>query len=221
MHRLHRTAPRSRVKKKTASENASCVFHASLTHNRDCVQTHHAAHRVSIVRVSFITSSVCDGDNPCERWPETPAGLFGWQGIVPCKVRKMSTTMVDLMTKRLLDVRAVFGGVRGCGGPSVHLTRTLTHSSVHVIFIREVEVHTCTHPRHPWVVYTVMSYYHAFGPVVHSSVHSLVHSLVHSFVHSLVHWSIHSSSCIRECASMTHPPYRVVLPCLVVGERET
>jgi hypothetical protein len=28
------------------------------------------------------------------RWPETPAGLFGWQGIVPCKVRKMSTTMV-------------------------------------------------------------------------------------------------------------------------------
>ena len=44
-----------------------------------------------------------------KRWPETPAGLFGWQGIVPCKVRKMSTTMVDLMTKRLLDVRAVFG----------------------------------------------------------------------------------------------------------------
>ena len=26
--------------------------------------------------------------------PDTPAGLFGWQGIVPCKVRKMSTTMV-------------------------------------------------------------------------------------------------------------------------------
>lgn len=44
-----------------------------------------------------------------KRWPETPAGLFGWQGIVPCKVRKMSTTMVDLMTSRLLDVRAVFG----------------------------------------------------------------------------------------------------------------
>ena len=78
------------------------------------------------------------GVDPCERWPETPAGLFGWQGIVPCKVRKMSTTMVDLMTKRLLDVRAVFGGVRGGGGPSVHLTRTrtlihsLTHSSVHM-----------------------------------------------------------------------------------------
>ena len=44
-----------------------------------------------------------------KRWPETPAGLFGWQGIVPCKVRKMSSTMVDLMTKRLLDVREVFG----------------------------------------------------------------------------------------------------------------
>jgi uncharacterized membrane protein YheB (UPF0754 family) len=44
-----------------------------------------------------------------KRWPETPAGFLGWQGIVPCKVRKMSETMVDLMTKRLLDVREVFG----------------------------------------------------------------------------------------------------------------
>ena len=44
-----------------------------------------------------------------KRWPDTPAGLIGWQGIVPCKVEKMSTTMVDLMTKRLLDVREVFG----------------------------------------------------------------------------------------------------------------
>lgn len=44
-----------------------------------------------------------------KRWPETPAGVIGWQGIVPCKVRKMSTTMVDLMTKRLLNVRDVFG----------------------------------------------------------------------------------------------------------------
>lgn len=44
-----------------------------------------------------------------KRFPETPAGFFGWQGIVPCKVRKMSSTMVDLMTSRLLDVREVFG----------------------------------------------------------------------------------------------------------------
>ena len=52
-----------------------------------------------------------------KRWPETPFGLFGWQGIVPCKVRKMSSTMVDLMTSRLLDVREVFGRLdRGeCG----------------------------------------------------------------------------------------------------------
>ena len=51
------------------------------------------------------------------RWPETPAGLFGWQGIVPCKVRKMSTTMVELMTSRLLDVREVFGRLdkKKCG----------------------------------------------------------------------------------------------------------
>ena len=51
------------------------------------------------------------------RWPETPAGLFGWQGIVPCKVRKMSTTMVEPMTSRLLDVREVFGRLdkKKCG----------------------------------------------------------------------------------------------------------
>ena len=51
------------------------------------------------------------------RWPETPAGLFGWQGIVPCKVRKMSTTMVELVTSRLLDVREVFGRLdkKKCG----------------------------------------------------------------------------------------------------------
>ena len=52
-----------------------------------------------------------------KRFPETPAGFFGWQGIVPCKVRKMSSTMVDLMTSRLLDVREVFGRLdkRKCG----------------------------------------------------------------------------------------------------------
>ena len=52
-----------------------------------------------------------------KRFPETPAGFFGWQGIVPCKVRKMSSTMVDLMTSRLLDVREVFGRLdkKTCG----------------------------------------------------------------------------------------------------------
>lgn len=52
-----------------------------------------------------------------KRFPETPAGFFGWQGIVPCKVRKMSSTMVDLMTSRLLDVREVFGRLdkKKCG----------------------------------------------------------------------------------------------------------
>jgi uncharacterized membrane protein YheB (UPF0754 family) len=52
-----------------------------------------------------------------KRWPETPAGFIGWQGIVPCKVRKMSSTMVDLMTSRLLDVREVFGRLdkKKCG----------------------------------------------------------------------------------------------------------
>lgn len=37
-----------------------------------------------------------------------PAGLFGWQGIVPAKARKMASDSVDLMTEKLFDVKEIF-----------------------------------------------------------------------------------------------------------------
>lgn len=42
------------------------------------------------------------------RKPEVPLGLIGWQGIVPCKTRTMSETMVTMVTSELLDVQEVF-----------------------------------------------------------------------------------------------------------------
>lgn len=41
--------------------------------------------------------------------PEVPLGLIGWQGIVPCKTRTMSTALVDMVTSQLLTVREAFG----------------------------------------------------------------------------------------------------------------
>jgi len=45
---------------------------------------------------------------PLWRRDEIPLGLIGWQGIVPCKTRKMSETMVELVTTQLLSVEKVF-----------------------------------------------------------------------------------------------------------------
>lgn len=42
------------------------------------------------------------------RKDEVPLGLLGWQGIVPCKTRKMSETMVNMVTTQLLNVQEVF-----------------------------------------------------------------------------------------------------------------
>jgi len=42
------------------------------------------------------------------RKEEVPLGLIGWQGIVPCKTRKMSETMVNMVTTQLLNVQEVF-----------------------------------------------------------------------------------------------------------------
>ena len=39
---------------------------------------------------------------------EVPLGLIGWQGIVPCKTRAMSETMVNMVTTQLLNVEEVF-----------------------------------------------------------------------------------------------------------------
>jgi len=45
---------------------------------------------------------------PIYRRNEVPLGLLGWQGIVPCKTRKMSETMVNMVTTQLLSVQEVF-----------------------------------------------------------------------------------------------------------------
>lgn len=39
---------------------------------------------------------------------EQPMGLFGWQGIIPCKAGKMAGIAVDLMVGKLIDVKKVF-----------------------------------------------------------------------------------------------------------------
>jgi uncharacterized membrane protein YheB (UPF0754 family) len=41
-------------------------------------------------------------------WPEAPFGLFGWQGIVPCKTRPMTIAMVNMVTTHLLTVKEAF-----------------------------------------------------------------------------------------------------------------
>jgi uncharacterized membrane protein YheB (UPF0754 family) len=45
---------------------------------------------------------------PIYRRPEIPLGFVGWQGIVPCKTRKMSETMVHMVTSQLLSVSEAF-----------------------------------------------------------------------------------------------------------------
>jgi len=44
-----------------------------------------------------------------KRWNEQPLGLFGWQGIVPCKTNKMSRRLVDIITTKLLSLKEAFG----------------------------------------------------------------------------------------------------------------
>lgn len=45
---------------------------------------------------------------PIYRAEEVPLGFIGWQGIVPCKTRAMSETMVEMVTTQLLSVEEVF-----------------------------------------------------------------------------------------------------------------
>jgi len=45
---------------------------------------------------------------PFYRVPEVPLGFIGWQGIVPCKTRKMSETMVTMVTTELLSMSEIF-----------------------------------------------------------------------------------------------------------------
>jgi uncharacterized membrane protein YheB (UPF0754 family) len=41
--------------------------------------------------------------------PEIPLGFLGWQGILPCKTRIMTNTLVDMVTTQLLSVPEALG----------------------------------------------------------------------------------------------------------------
>jgi uncharacterized membrane protein YheB (UPF0754 family) len=43
------------------------------------------------------------------RWPDTPYGLFGWQGVVPTKTAFMAERLVKIVTQRLLSLEEAFG----------------------------------------------------------------------------------------------------------------
>jgi len=43
------------------------------------------------------------------RWPDTPYGLFGWQGVVPTKTEQMAGRLVHIVTERLLSLSEAFG----------------------------------------------------------------------------------------------------------------
>jgi uncharacterized membrane protein YheB (UPF0754 family) len=45
---------------------------------------------------------------PIYRRPDVPLGFLGWQGIVPCKTRKMTGSMVTIVTSQLLSVPEAF-----------------------------------------------------------------------------------------------------------------
>lgn len=45
---------------------------------------------------------------PCPNRHKISLGLLGWQGIVPCKTRTMSETMVNMVTTQLLSVPKLF-----------------------------------------------------------------------------------------------------------------
>jgi len=42
------------------------------------------------------------------RQTETPYGLFGWQGVVPCKTKRMASRLVSIVTDRLLSLEEAF-----------------------------------------------------------------------------------------------------------------
>lgn len=57
-------------------------------------------------------------------WPRQegqPGTLFGWQGIVPAKVKKMGGDIADLLLNQLLDIKAIFSRL-----DSVRLAKLLT-----------------------------------------------------------------------------------------------
>lgn len=44
-----------------------------------------------------------------KRWPNTPYGILGWQGVVPTKTEIMAQRLVDIVTKKLISLEEAFG----------------------------------------------------------------------------------------------------------------
>jgi uncharacterized membrane protein YheB (UPF0754 family) len=59
--------------------------------------------------VQMIFSPVHFWGIPLWRRPEVPLGLIGWQGIIPCKTKTMSISLVEMVTSQLLTVSEAFG----------------------------------------------------------------------------------------------------------------
>ena len=61
-----------------------------------------------------------------KRWPENPLGLFGWQGIVPCKAELMSGRIVDMVTTKVrIASREARGVLSPCGARVAYDLRSL------------------------------------------------------------------------------------------------
>jgi len=46
-----------------------------------------------------------------KRFENAPYGLFGWQGVVPARTKKMALRLVDIVTKDLLSLSEAFGHI--------------------------------------------------------------------------------------------------------------
>lgn len=46
---------------------------------------------------------------PLKRFKDQPIGLFGWQGIIPCKAGKIATIGTRLMTQQLINIQELMG----------------------------------------------------------------------------------------------------------------
>lgn len=63
------------------------------------------------VKMLFYPIEYLEVVNVAERWPYTPYGFFGWQGVVPTKTVVMAQRLTDIVTKRLLSLEEAFGRI--------------------------------------------------------------------------------------------------------------
>jgi len=86
------------------------------------------------------------------RWNNTPYGIFGWQGVVPCKTEIMAQRLVNIVTTKLLSLEEgkpnggvlesrVTGGVGNCRVVTVNVSRKLViYNTSH-----QIQIHSYVH----------------------------------------------------------------------------